>query len=118
MKTLLTPAQLTRFNRLKDGSVSYTFTANVEISNKDFALTDQYYQQNGYLAFKLNEFDGSEIPDTNAAKRQGEISPSTHLRHRLFAKHMNTGGSKDTFPEYYRKAIEGFARAVDKSYED
>jgi hypothetical protein len=116
MKTLLVPSQLVRFSRKKDGSVSYTFESTIEISNKDFSLTDKYYQQTGYMAFKLNEFTDDDIPDTNAEKRQGEISPSTHLRNRLFAKHMNTGGSKDTFPEYYRKAIEGFANAVDNSY--
>lgn len=116
MKTLLVPAQLIRFSRKKDSSVSYTFESTVEISNADFALTDKYYQQTGFMAFKVNEFDDSDIPDTNADKRQGEISPSTHLRNRLFAKHMNSGGAKDTFPEYYRKAIEGFATAVDNSY--
>lgn len=117
MKILLIPARLNKFGRRKDSSVSFSFISNIEVSNEEFALIDQYYQQNGHLAFKLNEFDGTEIPDTDAANRQGEKSPSQQLRLSLFAKHMNDGGTKDSFPAYYKKAILGFKQAVDDSWE-
>lgn len=115
MKTLLVEAQLKNFGRVKDGAVNFAFRSTREMTNEEFRLIDEYYQQNGWLAFKIDEFDGSEMPDENT-KISGQKSPSQYLRTCLFAKHMHNGGTKDTFPAYYQKAINGFAQAVIDSY--
>lgn len=115
-KILLVESQLRGFGRNKDGTVNYTFRSLNEVDLADFSLTDQYYQQTGHLAFKIDEIDVSEIPEGNTLKA-GQMSPSQYLRSRLFAKHMAQGGTKDTFPPYYERAIYGFAQAVDDSYE-
>jgi hypothetical protein len=116
MRILLIPAQLRSFKRVKDGSVDYSFRSTVEVDNKDFALTDEYYQQTGYLAFKLNEIEVGDIP-AEKAQVKGQISESQYLRNCLFAKHMALGGTKETFPKYYHDAMQGFAKAVNNSYE-
>lgn len=114
---LLVEAQLKTYSRVKDGSVNIGFRTAREMTNDEVKLLDQRFQQNGWLAFKENEPTLDEIPD-EAAAIKGQISPSKYLRMRLFAKHMNQGGSKEDFPAYYQKAIYGFAEAVDESYED
>lgn len=115
MKTLLVKATLKSARRVRDNSVNLTFSTMEEISTKDFTLMDEYFQQNGWLAFQMNEFDGTEIPKENALV-EGEYTPSQALRRSLFAKHMAMGGNKDDFPAYYQKAMAGFKRAVDSSF--
>lgn len=115
MKTLLIGAKLTRMSRIKDGSVNLAFNTMGEVTSDDFTNMDQYFQQNGWLAFQMNEFDGSEIPKENA-RVEGDRTPSQDLRASLFAKHMAMGGTKDTFPAYYNKAMAGFKKAVDDSF--
>lgn len=117
MKTLLTKAGLKSMRRVKDGSVNMSFGTMEEVSTEDFTLMDEYFNQTGWLAFKMNEFDGSELPTENA-KVEGMMTPSQELRASLFAKHMHHGGTKDTFPAYYNKAMAGFKRAVDDSWEN
>ena len=116
MKPLQLAAQLTKANRKADGSVTITFVTAEEIDTEKFVEIDKYWKQNGFMLFKPNEFQDSEIPTENA-KIEGQLSPSQYLRRCLFAKHMAMGGSKDTFPAYYEKAINGFAQAVNESYE-
>ena len=111
MKTLLVPATLTSFARKKDGSVKYSFASMSEISNEDFALTDKYYQQNGWLAFKLDEIEAGEIPQENT-KVDGQYSPSQTLRRRIFALHMKKGGTKEDFTPYYTRVMAGLEEAI------
>lgn len=117
MKTLLLKAQLVRFARKNDLSVGFTFNSMEEIDNENFAIMDKYFKENGWLAFKINEFDGTEMPRDNATA-DGSISPSQALRRSLFAKHMAMGGSKEDFDSYYNKAIYGFKKAVDDSFDN
>lgn len=116
MKPLKLTAQFTKGNRLKDDSVSLTFVTAEEVTTDLFTQIDQYRKQSGYLLFKVNDFDPSEIPTDNA-RITGQISPSQYLRNCLFAKHMKTGGTKDTFPAYYEKVMARFAQKVNESYE-
>ncbi len=117
MKALLAKAQLTRFNRVKDGSVNLTFQTMEEISNEDFALMDQYWKQNGWLAFKLNEVEVEDLPKENATV-EGDLTPSQYLRRNLYALHIAKGGKKEDFPAYYNKAMAGFAEAVQRQFPD
>lgn len=102
-------------NRLRDGSISLKFVTMEEIGTEDFSTIDQYFQQNGWLAFKANDFDENEIPKDNATVENG-YTPSQLLRKSLFAKHMAIGGNKEDFPVYYQKAMMGFKKAVDDSF--
>lgn len=115
MKTLLLKASLTRMGRIKDGSVNLSFNTMEEIDSDSFKLMDEYFRQDGWLAFQMNEFDGSEVPKENA-QVEGSKSPSQYLRTCLFAKHMASGGTKDNFPIYYNKIMAGFAKAVNDTY--
>lgn len=115
MKTLLVKATLKSMNRIKDGSVNISFNTMEEIGSEEFTLMDQYFRQNGWLAFKMNEFDGSEVPKENATV-EGSLSPSQYLRRCLFAKHMAVGGTKESFPAYYNKVMAKFAESVNNSF--
>lgn len=115
MKTLLIKAKLKGMSRIKDGSVNIAFNTLEEISSEDFKLMDEYFRQDGWMAFKMNEFDGADMPQENA-KVEGGRTPSQDLRASLFALHMAKGGTKETFPTYYNKAMAGFKRAVDNSF--
>lgn len=116
MKILLVEATLTKFSRIKSNAVNLSFQTMREISNEEFSLMDQYYQQNGHLGFKIDEIDLSDIPDVNT-KIEGQRSDSQYLRNCLYSKHINKGGSKEDFPAYYHKAMMGFAQAVNDSNE-
>lgn len=87
----------------------------IEIDSEKFKLMDEYWKQSGWLAFKMNEFDGSEIPKINAGG-DDKLSPSQSLRRSIFALHMAKGGDKESFPIYYNKVMAGFKRAVDDSF--
>lgn len=116
MKTLLVKAQLSSSpSRKADSSVTLKFTTMEEISNEDFALMDEYFKQSGWLAFKMNEMEVSDLPKENATV-EGDLTPSQYLRRNLYAKHMALGGTKETFPAYYNKAMAGFATAVQNSF--
>lgn len=117
MKPLKLAAQLTKANRRSDDSVAITFVTAEEIGTELFTHIDEYRKQNGFVLFKTNDFTDADIPAENAEIR-GQKSPSQILRNRLFAKHMHQGGTKETFPEYYKKAMAWFTQSVDDSYED
>ncbi len=116
MKTLLVKAQLSSSpSRLKDGSVTLKFTTMEEIENDDFALMDQYWKQNGWLAFKLNDMSETDLPKENAVV-EGQKTPSQYLRSNLFALHLAKGGTKDTFPQFYEKMMANITLEVQKKF--
>lgn len=115
MKALLVEATLVGFSRKKDGSVKFGFNSMKEISNENFSLIDQYFQRTGWLAFKMDEFNAGDIP-TEETNVPGQLSPSQTLRRALFAKHMQAGGTKDTFPAFYAKEMARFEQQVNDSY--
>lgn len=112
---LLVEAQLKGYGRVKDGSMNLSFRTNREISHEEAKQIDEYYQQNGFLAFKKDKPKLSEIPDTDS-NTPGAKSPSVILRETLFKKHMNTGGKKEDFPDYYQKVMAQLTLAVEESY--
>lgn len=111
MKILLVESHLDSFGRKKDGSVKMTFSTLKEMQPDEFGLVDQYYQQNGHLAFKLDEIDVKDIPVENT-EIKGQISPSKSLRYSLFALHMKKGGAKEDFTPYYVKVMAGIEQEV------
>lgn len=111
MKILLVEAQLKSFARLKDSSVNLTFHTMKEMSIDEFSLVDQYYQQNGYLAFKMDEVSVDDIPAENT-KIEGQRTRSQLLRTKIFALHMKKGGNKDNFTPFYEKTMDRIDRAI------
>jgi hypothetical protein len=117
MRTLLIEAQFVKFGRRKDGSVGFSFNTTREVTNDEFSLIDKYYQQQGWLAFKINEIEESEIP-VEQTSIKGQLSPSQILRRKIFALHMKKGGSKDDFTPYYNKVMSGFEQAVQEQIDE
>lgn len=103
------------YGRVKDGSMNLNFRTNREISNEEAKQIDEYYQQNGYLAFKKDALKLEEIPDGNSST-PGAKSPSKILRDALWKKHVTLGGKKEDFPEYYQKVMQQFIVVVEESY--
>lgn len=111
MRILLVEAVLKSFKRNNDSSVTYNFQSMKEISNEDFALTDQYFKQNGFLAFKLDEVELDDIPEQNT-QIKGQRSRSQLLRNKIYALHMKKGGSKEDFTPFYERYMDRIDRAV------
>ena len=111
MKVLLVKATLKKMARIADGSVNLNFNTMEEVSKADFTLMDAYWQQNGWLAFKLNEMDIDDLPDENAIV-EGAKTPSQELRAALYVWHRSQGGTKDDFPEFYRRKMESFRQKI------
>lgn len=117
MKALLVETTLTKFARRKDGSVALSFTTLKEINKEDFGLMDDYYRKNGWLAFKRDEIEATDVPTENT-RVKGQLSPSQMLRRKIFALHMKKGGTADTFPDYYEKVMAGFENSVQEQLDN
>jgi hypothetical protein len=111
VKTLLVEASLTGFSRIKDGSVKFSFKSMREMSNDEFSLVDKYYQQPGWLAFKMDEVSIDDIP-AEGTDMKGRYSPSQLLRNKIFALHMKKGGTKEDFTPYYTRIMAGLEESV------
>lgn len=112
MKTLLVKAQMTSSpSRVKDRSVNLKFQTAEEISNEDYALMDEYFKQNGWLAFKIDEMEVDDIPTENT-NIKGQKTRSQLLRNKIFALHMKKGGSKEDFTPFYERYMDRIDRAV------
>lgn len=104
-------------SRIKDGSVNLNLNTMEEVSKADFALMDDYWQKDGWLAFKTNEFNGDEMPEINATV-EGQVSPSKHLQKTLFALHMARGGKSETFNDFYLKTMAKITRDIQRLFPD
>lgn len=117
MKTLLVPASLTGFSRIKDGSVTFKFKSMQELDNDEFALVDKYFNQPGFMAFKMDDIEVGDIPVENT-KVKGKYTPSQLLRHKIFALHMKKGGTKENFMPYYTKILTQFEDTVQQKLDE
>ena len=117
MKILLVEAILTKFSRKKDGSVTLGFETLKEISKEEFGLMDDYYRQNGHLAFKMNEISVEDIPNEDA-QIKGSKSRSQQLRLKIFALHMKKGGNKSDFTPFYERYMNRIDTAVQEELDE
>jgi hypothetical protein len=105
MEPLQVKAQLQGGNRLKDGSVSMRFVTEEEIGTELFAHIDSYFQHRGWLLFRPNQFEDSEIPKDDA-----EIDGAEPLWKRqqrtIYKLFMLRGGKPSEFHTFYRKQME------------
>jgi hypothetical protein len=60
------PVTFDRANRRKDRSVSLAFTTNLEVSNADFAMMDNFTSMSGWCLFSPNELEPMDVPKSNA----------------------------------------------------
>lgn len=111
MKTLLVEAILTKATRIKDRSITFSFKSMREVDNDEFALIDKYFQQPGFLAFKLDEVTVDDIP-SEGTQVGARYSPSQLLRHKIFALHMKQGGTKEDFTPFYTKIMAQFEERI------
>lgn len=93
----------------KDGGVSLRFTTN-EVSKADKVMLMEFYQSFGWLMFKANEFQESEIP-TEAAKNQTGQTESKRLRAVLFVYWKQLGRNGD-FEGFYKQKMEQFINKI------
>lgn len=87
----------------KDGSVTLRFITQ-EVSKADKVMLMEFYQSFGWLMFRANEFQESEIP-TEAAKHDTGTSPSKRLKSVLFVLWKQRGSEGD-FDAFYKQQIE------------
>lgn len=110
-KPLTLAAQMQAPAWLKDDSVSIKLVTSREISDEQFVQLSKFKKVSGWLMFSANQLDPGELPKEGAPV-DGRLSPSMRLRNHLFALHMQSGGSKETFPAYYESKIEMFISTV------
>ncbi len=96
---------------LKDDSVSIKLITSREISDEQFVALSKFKKVSGWFQFAANQTDLGELPKENAVTDDRK-SPSQRLRTHLFALHMQSGGTKDTFPAYYESRMEQFIGIV------
>jgi hypothetical protein len=111
MKPLQLRAQMLPGTRRADGSVSLKLVTAEEIGTEQFAHIDSYRQTMGWLLFKPNQFNASDIPKTDA-KIEGELSPSERNRRALYKLFMCEGGKSEDFPSYYQEQMNKIFRSI------
>lgn len=115
MKKFQVEAILEGVTPRKDGGVSLRFVTN-EVTKDDKVMLMEFYQSFGWLMFKANEFQESEIP-TEQAKHDVGTSPSKRLKSVLFVYWKQQGENGD-FDVFYKQKMEQFIEAVKNNLKD
>jgi len=89
-------------NRKRDRSVSMRFTTTLEISNDDYMQMDKLVQQSGWVLFKPNEIQASEVPDIPADEAYGKMSDSQYQRWILKKIYEKTNTDLE-WPDWYHQ---------------
>jgi len=113
-KTIQVPAILTSISHTKDGGLRLGFTTQ-EIPPAEKLLISQFFQSFGYLLFKENQFQETDIPKEEA--EEGQKSPSKRQRAVLFIKWKQESKEPD-FEIYYRRQIEKYIDLVKSKLDD
>lgn len=77
------PSYLTGFRSRADKSIGLTFETQ-ELSADALLELQSLNQSYGWLIYKENSIDDSDIPEDNAPKDEGEKSPTQILYGRMF----------------------------------
>lgn len=102
-KQLITvPAQVTGMNPRQDRSWTLKFETR-ELTGDEVSMLADNFQGEGWLVFKPNQINATEIPDTDADS--GQKSQSARLRDVIFILWKQKGGRGD-FESYYRTYLE------------
>ncbi len=117
MKLLLVEAVLEGYGRVKDGSMKLKFGTMREMSTSELTNVDSYYQQKGFLAFKSDELDITDLPKENTLI-DGQKSRSQLLRQKIIALHFKNGGTREGITAYYEKWMDKFDQAVQNKLDE
>lgn len=88
-----------------DGGVSLRFVTN-EVSKADKVMLMEFFNSFGWLLFKANEFQESDIP-TETAKHDVGTSPSKRLKAVIFVLWKQSGENGE-FDAFYKQKMEQF----------
>lgn len=104
--------------RYKDGAVGIKFVTLKEVGPEDFAAIDAYRQTNGWMLFRPDKFNESDIPteDTDQDTDSKRTLADRQLKS-LYKLHMLRGGSSSTFHSFYRQQMEVFLSAISDKIE-
>lgn len=116
---LLSSAQLARYNRLKDRSVTITFETD-EKTSEDIAKIDSMLDCFGYLLFKpenrLTEQEIEEIDNIETDLYDNKKTQSQRLRNVLYVYFQQRGLDME-FKDFYKsetdRIIEHYKRKLD-----
>lgn len=99
------PCTFDTANRKKDKSVRLAFTTNLEISTPDFAEMDLLVGSEGWLLWKSNEVDISEIPEEDAPSREGKPKIQ-RLRGAYYIYWRDHTDQSEPFETYWNRCFE------------
>lgn len=103
-------AQLIPGSRKADGSVTIKFVTAEEIDSDKFAEIDSWRKQNGWLMFKPNEFNDTEVPKADA-QIEGQKSKSYELRTAIWQLYKQKPRSISS-EAFYNSQMEIFIQSV------
>jgi hypothetical protein len=102
-----------------DGSISLRFTTQREMSPEDIKQISQYRSTTGYLLFKADSWQDSEVPKGNTSGENK--SPSERLRNCLY-KYWETKKSEykfeSDFDAFYKRKMESIITSVKIKFEE
>ena len=88
------PAYFSGFSSRSDGSAGLRFTTQ-EINPEDFSELKKNHNAFGWLLFRENQLEDSDIPNENA--QEDGISSSERLRRRMFVYWKNKINHSDFY---------------------
>jgi len=117
MNTIQTPAHLVGITPLKDGALSLRFYTQ-EMTAKEKLITLEYFQKFGWLLFKEDEKDFTEIdvPKENSGMDEGK-SPQQRMRACLYVYWEKFKKDDLTFEEFYKREMERQINAIKEKLE-
>ena len=113
MKPIQISGILTSMSHTKDGGLRIGFTTQ-ELTKNEMAEMLNYFQKFGYILFKPNEFQDTDIPKGFAEKKGKTMSQL--LRNILYRYWEQTNSEKE-FELFYREKMEKFIDMVKKQLE-
>lgn len=91
-------------NRLTDGSVTIKFRTEEEVETELFAAIDGYRQHRGWLLFRVNQFEDTDIPKDDAEIEGAEPLWKRQQR-TIYKLFMLRGGKPSEFHTFYRNQM-------------
>lgn len=98
------PVTMSPAVRKVDDSVKLAFVTNVEIPTEEYMVIDSYRNKAGWLMFKENEFEPTDVPKEDAVSNNK--SPAQRLRSVMFVAYKNKYPEGTDFDNWYRGQME------------
>ena len=88
--------------RRKDKSLRLVFSTNLEITTTDYMELDKLVQQSGWVLFKSDEIQASEVPSVPADEAYGKMSDSQYQRW-ILKKIYEKSSTDLEWPDWYHQ---------------